>query len=92
MRKIKKKGQVAEVTATTKEVVQQREATLCNKIREASANLEETEVATKTQEGTENPMEQMGEPSKVLDLVVEDPWEDPTSIRIASRRLTDGEL
>ena len=67
MPRTEKKGRVAGVIATTKEVVQQREATLCSKIREASADLEETEVATRTQEGTENPMEQMEEHHKDKD-------------------------
>ena len=82
---------MAGVTVITKEVEQRQEITLCSRIKEDSANLAETVAATKTQEGTENPMEQMEEPHKGPDLLVEDPWEDQTSTQIASQHLTGGE-
>ena len=74
MPRIERRGQVAGVTIATKEVEQRQEVTLCNRIQEDSVNSAETVAVIRVQEGTENPMEQMEEPRKVLDPVVEDPW------------------
>ena len=62
-----------------------------NKIREASTSSEGIEEATKTQEGIGNPMNQMEEASKGPDSIMEDPWEDLTSIQTVRLRWTDGE-
>ena len=92
---------MAGVTTATKEVEQQQEVTLCNRTQEDSASSAETQedsassaetvAVIRVQEGIENPMEQMGEPHKGPDLLVEDMWEDRISIQTASQRWTGGE-
>ena len=48
-------------------------------------------MVIKTQEGTVNPMEEMEEPNKEADSIMEDPWDDPTSIPTVRPHWTDGE-
>ena len=83
---------MAGVTIATKEVEQRQEVTLCNRIQEDSVSSAETVAVIKIQEGTKNPMEQMGEPRKGPDLLVEEPLEDQISIQTARQHWTDGEL
>ena len=91
MPRIERRGQVAGVTIATKEVEQRQEVTSCNRIQEDSVSSAETVAVIRVQEGTENPMEQMGEPRKGPDLLVEDPWEDQINIQIASQHWIGGE-
>ena len=72
MPRIERREQVVEATATTKEVEHPQEITLCNRIQEATISLVETVEVTRVQEGIGDPMEQMGEPHKGPDLLVED--------------------
>ena len=82
---------MVEAKTATKEVEQRQEVTSCNRIQEDTISSAETVEVTKVQEGIENPMEQMGEPRKGPDLLVEEPLEDQISIQTARQHWTDGE-
>ena len=71
MLKIVKKGPVAGAIAITRLVEPRWEAILDNKTKEPSTSLVGIEEATRTQEGTGNPMEQMEEASRGLGSIME---------------------
>ena len=83
MPKTERKEQVAEATATKKEVEPRPEVILCNKVQEATISLVETVEVTRAQEDFGDPMEQTGEHNKGQDPLVEDKWEDQTNIQTA---------
>ena len=70
-------------TIARKEVEVRQEVTSCNRTQEDTTSSVETVEVTKVQGVIENPMEQMGEPHKGPDLLVEDMWEDRISIQTA---------